>query len=87
MDQHSLQFSWKPPNGNFDAYNLTVHCHCSCCSCSKNYTDSVFKNVTTKEVTELKPGTYCSVNITAISGGLSSIPLEFYNIETTEIGN
>lgn len=85
-DENGLTFSWGPPNGKVDNYTLTVQCHCSCCSCSQNYTTQVPSDILTEKITGLEPGTYCSVNVTAISGGLSSIPLQYSNLETDEIG-
>lgn len=73
---------WARPSGGVDRYNITVNCNCSC---TPNYTDSVIK--TEVNVTELKPGTHCSILIKTISLGLPSTPLEYLNIETTETGN
>lgn len=82
-DENGLTFSWGPPLGKVENYHLTVQCRCSC---SKNYSKQVPSNITTESVTGLEPGTYCSVNITAISGRLPSIPLQYKNLETDEIG-
>lgn len=44
-------------------------------------------NETTANITGLMPGTHCNVTIIGISGGFSSIPLEYTDIETIEKGN
>lgn len=75
---------WARPSGGVDRYNVTVRCNCSC---TPNYTDSVIKTLSEVNVTQLKPGTHCSILIKTISLGLPSTPLEYLNIETTETGN
>lgn len=78
---------WNPPTtGRVDKYSIDVNCNClTCCSCDPNFEDLV--NKTTVNVTGLYAGTDCIVRVTAISGNLSSSPLVYGNIETTEKGN
>lgn len=78
---------WNPPTtGRVDKYGISVNCNCStCCSCDPYFEHLV--NKTTVNVTGLYAGTDCIVRVTAISGNLSSGPLVYRNIETTEKGN
>lgn len=75
---------WNPPTtGSVDKYSITVECNY--CSCTPNYEHLVKE--TTVNVTGLYAGTDCIVQVAAILGNLSSVPLVYKNIETKEKGN
>lgn len=77
-----LLINWSPPEGVVEHYNITVQCDCSCSLIVHHQVKG-----TTANITGLKAGTYCNMSITAVSGGLPSVPLNYTNIETSEAGN
>lgn len=77
-----LYLYWmNPREGDVDSYNISVECNCRC---SPYIIHSL--NERTAIVTGLKAGIHCNVSIYAILGQLSSIPLNYLNIETKETG-
>ena len=80
VDITQINVTWKSP-GNVMSYNITAQCSCEC-----NPSVTNFGTNTSAFVTGLEPGTYCNVTIIAESGGLYSIPLVYYKIETNDTG-
>ncbi|XP_062587931.1 phosphatidylinositol phosphatase PTPRQ-like [Saccostrea cucullata] len=79
---YSFTIHWNPPpSAVVGSYKVTANC---ICPCTARVTHSGLD--TEAQISDLPPGTHCSVTIISISGGLRSDPLYYPDIKTKEPG-